>query len=237
MDLSCIPIWDDWSFQGAQDHGVLVTPRHLVQAAHYGVFSTPGIGAMPPETRLKFLSADNEVFMATVVDNNSSDDQPDDDDPHQPEGGQANFYNGIEIPYTDIRIIEIEWDDPIEEVMAKIKPARVFPSNVTDCLSGLSSGIPIVGTDQERELHIHSWNAYGTYIGAVEPTTATPWHSWYELPVPGDSGSGVLALIGATPVVLGTWYTPQSASNISNNMDAINAILGTGYSLSEFYVG
>jgi hypothetical protein len=228
IDLSCIPVWN--SFIAQYNNGVLITPRHILQAAHYGTIggpNPPDHGATPPGTVMRFVDANNNVVERIVADTN-----PNDDvgvaDTHNP-NALPNFYNGIVISGTDIRIIELT-----EDVPSTIKPARVFPSDVTNYLPNLSGGIPVAFTRQDRDLRIGEWWYSSSSIDGVRLPASSSYDSWYYLPRGGDSSSGVLALVNSTPVVLGTWLGPATTPNISSYISNINSALGSGYSLVEF---
>ena len=224
IDLSCIPVWNSfWSSQnpdwGTWANGCLVTPRDLIQAAH---FDPP----MPPGTVLRFVDANNNVVEGVVADNN-----PDDDNDPTP-----NDHNGVVIPGTDIRVVQLTQDLP-----SNIKPAEVFPANIADLLPTLSSGIPVAMANQFRTLRIGNLDSINNYFD-VHRTSGTTYDDWYSDTEEHDSGSPSLAIVGSTPILLGTWlsndhfYGSNSGSSVSAYIDEINSVLSDGYNLTVFSV-
>jgi len=75
----------------------------------------------------------------------------------------------------------------------------------------------------------------------IVPASGTELGSWYQNMEVGDSSSPAIAIVGSTPVLIGTWHyadtttqTWATAPNVAGNLAAINSVLGPDYPLTVF---
>lgn len=88
-----------------------------------------------------------------------------------------------------------------------VKVYPVLPANYFDYMPGYTQGVPCVALDQEKKALIVEMREIsgGTQMSVVSSrnTNLAP---WYELPIAGDSGNPVFALLGGQLVLLTCWW-------------------------------
>lgn len=207
-----------------QRAGTLVSPRHLIFAAHF----TPAVLANGG-TPMIFVDDNNNVVRRNLVSTLRVSD------------------------YADISIGLLDQDVPNNIKFAKVLPPNytdllsINPQNSLLCVSldqeekaivkaaaNFSTfGDPYLPTITVYDIDSYVWTANNQPIVIKENYSLL--NSFKETIITGDSGNPVFAIINNELVLLTTWWTPNSGTFITSAFDTINTVmnnLGGGYSLS-----
>ena len=211
VDLTAIPVWSSW------DSPPPVGGNPYGGARFNGILVTPDIllqahhtwggPGYAPQT-IYFVDNTNQTVAVAV-------------------SGHQN------VPGTDIEVVRLA-----KKVPPSIMPAWVFATgsfghDISRNATTLH-GIPVLWTDQYRELYI----GIGTLLGdsallVYQASEATPFHSYWATAhngvVSGDSGSPYMTVFNGRLVALGTWSsggaTRGGGSSFEAQVSAINSAI------------
>lgn len=193
---------------GYQATGVLVAPDIILYANHtYG-----GAG-----TTIYFVTSTSTTVAKTVGD-------------------------GVTISGTDIRVQRLT-----TPVTYGITPAKVLAENDVEKY-GISlpskkisdsalnySPIPVIYTTQAKGIYVGVTPAFYNLLVSISIADNPTYSPWYRTVCCGDSGTPAYYIINDEAVLLGTWWSAYTVSNVSNYIDEINAAmtsLGSAYQLT-----
>jgi len=211
VDLTAIPVWSNW------DSPAPIGGNPYGGARFNGILVTPDIllqahhpwsgSGYAPQT-LYFVDNKNQTVAMTVS------------------GHQS-------IAGTDIEVVRLTKDVP-----STITPAAVFGTGAftqnTSQITVARYGIPVLWTDQYRELYIGIATLAGSSsIVVYQARAATPfnsyWASGHTGVVSGDSGAPYMTIINGRLVVMGTWQSGGSTrgggSSFEAQVSAINSAI------------
>lgn len=212
VDFTSISPWN--SNGGVGKAGVLITPRHVLNAAHYPF----GVG-----TTVRFVTSDNVVVERTVVARQF-----------------ASNHSAGSIKNPDFVVYTLDSDVPAGISFSKVLPSNYANHISIDNLS--DTRLPAVGLDAQEKGTIRDTYA-NAEIRFQEPTDADRL-LLYEGIVAGDSGNPVFFILNGELVLLTVWTTGGggSGSLISNYISEVNQMIAdadteagvsTGYTLTE----
>ena len=126
----------------------------------------------------------------------------------------------------DIEVVT--FDSPLPP---SVHPAQLFPSGAVVHL--LSAGTPLLATNQQKRAVITELAGITGNEFVVRSALAANRQPWTASPpaVLGDSDSPTFVVLGQRPLLLFTYHTSASGPALSENLPAIKALLGGGYSL------
>ena len=219
LDLTPISVWNSES--GGAKCGVLVSPRHIMLAAHYSI---------PIGSTIRFVTKNNVVITRTIIDlQNHPDYQP---------------------YYPDICIELLDSDVPSDISYVKLLPSN-FSSKTTiegGSLNIVNVPHPALCLNQSKDAIIKDWSGNSFLIHTTGPgpnymypvsvfiaPTDAKRLAYNQNIVTGDSGSPIFFIIDGELVLVALWLTPAHATWINNVIDDINPImnsLGGGYNIS-----
>jgi|694.fasta_scaffold119973_4 hypothetical protein len=209
LDLTCISPWN--SLAAHQRAGTLISPRHMVFAAHYPI--TVG-------TTIRFVDLSNTVVTRTIT-------------------GISTVLNTdiqIAILNSDVpnsisfaRILPPNWFSYLPSLYSN--SMNVFQRD-------LSFGLPALCLDQEEKALLN--DLIGMSSGMSSASFGIPNNSknaeFYETIISGDSGNPSFLIINNTLVLISTWFFPTSGPFVTFYKDQINSVmstLGGNYQLTE----
>lgn len=212
VDLTSISPWN--SNAGKNKAGVLVTPRHVLNAAHYDY---------PVGTIIRFIKSDNTVVDKTVI------------------ARQRQPYYGTSQTHPDFTIYTLDSDVPSGINFAKVLPSNYSNYISTDNVS--DTRIPAMGLDAEEKGTIRDISRITTEAWFQEPSDSDR-SNLYESIIVGDSGNPVFAILNGELVLLTVWTSggPGMGSLIASYISIINQMIvdsdtsagvSTGYSLTQ----
>lgn len=207
--LTSNSVWNS-NTNGGQKAGTLISPRHIIFAAHYEI---------PAGSTVRFVKMDGTVVTRTVT---------------------AIKRHPDYVPYyPDITIGLLDSDVPSGINFCKVLPNDIYkylPTlGATSTIVGLN--LPVVFIDQEEKALIEDLTCINnpTFTTYAKPTDAQRL-LFYEEAISGDSGSPVYTIINGDAVLLSvTTFSNGNGTSISNQYAAINALmsdLGGGYQLT-----
>lgn len=206
LDLTCI---SPWNSAGSNTRaGTLISPRHVLHAAHYPMYNG---------NTIRFVTQDNTVITRTIT-------------------NVINHPSYVPY-YPDIRIAVLDSDVPNTISFAKILPqdwADYLPSIGSNILN---ANVPALVLDQEEKALIAEWRSSSTLNSFIYPTNSQRL-LFSESLIVGDSGNPSFLIIDGELVLLAVWTFGGggSGTNIMLQKDAINSMmttLGGGYQLTE----
>jgi len=234
LDLTCISPWN--STGGSQRCGVLISPRHILFAAHFQI----NTGAT-----IRFVDNNNNVISRTMTNKLT----------------HPNYYNPVAF-FPDITVGLLNEDVPSSIKFTKILPLswnNYLPTlNIdNDNLFG-GFTIPCLYSDQEKKALVTElrslilpesfllpdpgsipWPENGRFTNTLwRQPSKTNRLSFFESIITGDSGSPAFLIINDELVLITVWTFGGAGGGTSllyfkDNINDIMAILGGGYSLTE----
>jgi hypothetical protein len=209
LDLTCV---SPWNSTGANTRaGTLISPRHILFAAHYQISA----GAT-----IRFVQSDNTVVTRTVT-----------------AVRQHPLYVGASDGYAnDIAIGVLDSDVPVG-----ISFARILPDDWATKLPNisLSARIPALCFDQEENALVSELSAITANRASFSaPNTTSSRFAFFENIVVGDSGNPAFLILSGQLVLLCVWTFggAGSGTSIVQQKIAINDMmtqLGGGYQLTQ----
>ena len=212
VDFTSISPWN--SSGGANKAGVMVTPRHLLNAAHYPF----GVGAI-----VRFVTSDNTIVERTVVARQFS---------------PNHIATSIQQP--DFIVYTLDSDVPAGISFSKVLPSNF--SNYISVDNFIDTRIPAVGLDAQEKGTIRDTYS-NSQIRFQKPSDADRL-LLYEGIDAGDSGNPVFYILNGELVLLTVWTTGGggAGSLIANYISMVNQMIAdadtaagvsTGYTLTE----
>ena len=211
VDLTAIPVWSNWDSPpptGGNPYG---------GARFNGILVTPDIllqahhpwsgSGYAPQT-LYFVDNKNQTVAMTVS------------------GHQA-------VAGTDIEVVRLAKPVPSTITPASVFAAGAFTQNSSQ-IGVARHGIPVLWTDQFRELYIGIGTLAGSSsIVVYQPRAATPFNSYWGTGrggvISGDSGAPYMTIINGRLVAMGTWSsggaTSGGGSSFEAQVSAINSAI------------
>lgn len=201
QEMTCISPWNSSaSFPGgATGAGVLVTPRHVLMAAHFPL-SAGNI--------MRFVTQDNQNVHRTIVETLTH---------------PMYNINIQQLPqWPDVTIGLLDSDVP-----NTITPCSILSSNFVDYLSNKSSfyfGVPSTGvlyTDQEEKALVADFHNTNKVYCTYQTPTNTIKLSAYESLIGGDSGNPIFLIVNNKLALLGVWTGIVGSSSYSTDLGNI----------------
>ena len=207
VDFTCASPWN--SYGGVNRAGVLISPRHMLFAAHYPIL----IGST-----VRFVTQNN-VLVTRTISNTLTHPQ----------------YNS---PYTynnDIQIALLDSDVPNTINFCQILPinyGKYLPSLKRN------TEIPIIIIDQSELISISNLYQLDLQAKSIGQDLSSPRRAFYRELYTGDSGSPAFLIINNIPIIIfvATYGFGGSGAFVTLQKDAINTMmsqLGGGYQLTE----
>lgn len=203
--LTCSSPWN--SAGGATRAGTLVSPRHILFAAHYQI---------PVGATLRFVAIDGTVVTRTLT---------------------ASTAHPDYLPYyPDLVVGLLDADVPAGIGFASVLPAdltSLMPSFMTP--QGVR--FPAVGLDQFENFTVADWYLERHESVMTYPAENSPRFDYFRSKIVGDSGNPCFLIVGNTPVLLTLWTYggPGSGTSVRYHQEWINeamSALGGGYQLT-----
>ncbi len=208
VDLTPISPWN--SSGGNLEAGILVSPRHIIFAAHF----QPAVGAT-----FRFVTADNVVVTRTMTAKTTL-------------PGYTSYYPDITVGVLDsdvpasisfARVLPDNWEDYLPGGVARV-PAIVLDQEEKALVADLYNI-----TDQAQ--------IYGAMVSFERPTDAQRL-AFYEDIIGGDSGNPACLIVGTQLVLLNVWTFGGSGQGTSvtywkSALNTIMTALGGGYQLTD----
>ncbi len=132
---------------------------------------------------------------------------------------------------TDIEVVRLTKDVPSTITPAAVFATGAFTQNSSQ-IAVARYGIPVLWTDQFRELYIGIGSLAGSSSVVVyQSRAATPFNSYWGTSrggvISGDSGAPYMTIINGRLVAMGTWSsggaTRGGGSSFESQVSAINA--------------
>lgn len=230
-DIDSITAISPWnSTQGRHRAGTLISPQHLLFAAHYQL----GVGAS-----VRFVTKDNQLVERTVIARKTL--------AGYSSNGSRNYSKDITIGLLN---------EPLHADIDGIHFVKVLPADWANYLGPMDyssfdsdEAMPALCLDFEEKALITDVRSFSTYVRFTTPALE-PRHAYYESKIVGDSGNPALLLLnseggGAELVLLNVWTFGDAGSGASvyENKDEINQIMADleaqngfddGYQLTEY---
>jgi hypothetical protein len=210
LDMTCM---SPWNSTGVTQYAcTLITPRHVIMAKHVPI----AVGAT-----VRFVAADNTVVTRTVT----------------ARWLQSTTITGL---YDDLAIGLLDDDVPATISFAKCLPPdwETYFGSGYPIVNNLyrQSWLPIIFTDKDEQALIAESSSIIHTIG-LNPPTISSRLPYYEIWIPGDSGSPAFFVINGELVILGCALFPTGCGvGFIMGYDLINAALtslGGGYQLTN----
>jgi hypothetical protein len=242
-DVTCLSPWN--STGGSQRGGVLISPRHIIFAAHFQI----NTGAT-----IRFVDMNNNVITRTLVNKIT----------------HPNYYNPVAF-FPDITIGLLNEDVPSSISIAKILPTswdsympsltidndNIFVGNCVDSYCGFT--VPCLCSDQEKKALISElkclilpesfllpdpgsipWPEDGRFTTTLwkSPININKRFDFFESIITGDSGSPAFLIINNQLVLVTLWTFGGAGRGTSllyfkDDINQIMSDLGGNYSLTE----
>jgi hypothetical protein len=217
LDLTCISPWN--SNASNRKAGTLVTPRHIINSAHY---------EFPVGTVVRFITSDNQIVERTILSRK-----------RHPE------YNRLShLP--DLTIYTLDSDLPASITPCKVLPSNwqnyISEENLTD------TRIPALCLDQQEKALIGEFFLYTLYESNASIQLQYPVDSnrntFSETIISGDSGNPAFLIVNGELVFFTVWTLGGAGRGtlISHYISEINQMItdadtlagvSTGYTLTE----
>jgi hypothetical protein len=207
-DLDLTPI-SPWNSVGANTRaGTLISPRHVIFAAHY-----PAVAGMT----IRFVQADNTVVTRTVTAVRTHPDYV----PYFPDIQVGVLNSDVPAGITFAKVLPVSWEDKIAALgFSRSLPALCLDQEEKALISDWGYGVSLANFTSRGSLN--------TAQRAL----------FYESKIGGDSGNPAFLIVNDQLVLLtvwtyggagsGTFTTPQIAA-----INAMMTTLGGGYQLTE----
>jgi hypothetical protein len=230
-DIDSITAISPWnSTQGRHRAGTLISPQHLLFAAHYQL----GVGAS-----VRFVTKDNQLVERTVIARKTL-------------AGYSS--NGRKDYSKDITIGLL--NEPLHADIDGIHFVKVLPDDWSNYLGPMDyysfdsdEAMPALCLDYEEKALITDVRRFSTYVSFTTPASESR-RAYYESKIVGDSGNPALLLLNspggsAELVLLNVWTFGGAGSGASvyENKAEINKIMSDleaqkgfnhGYQLTEY---
>lgn len=211
-DLTCISPWN--SNAGQNKAGTLITPKHIVFAAHY---------QYPTGTTIRFVSNNNVVYNRTLV-------------------SKATVYKqGVA---TDITIGKLDSDVGTGISFAKILPSNDIASKFPNLGSEDQYSVPCMYLRQDNNIYCADERGNLRTVGDPQGvpqgyySIRTPADSYrYALHSPvrtGDSGGPCFIIINDQAILLGCWNFATSGPHLAWYKTEINNIIQNTFGDSSY---
>ena len=207
MELSCASPWNNFMQYTTWGAGTLITPRHLIMAAHFGYSNR----YYPANNTIRFVSNNGTKYDRNIV---------------ATTGALAN--PSVPPGYLrDVEICTLNADLPSD-----IFPCKMLPANCRNYLPNPATTRPgAFGLDQERKALVRDlgeMRSGDTQTFFQRPTKSIRL-ALYETLVGGDSGNPGFLIINNELVLVTTWYGGNVGSGPSayTYLDAVNAAIVT----------
>jgi hypothetical protein len=230
-DIDSITAISPWnSTQGSRRAGTLISPQHLLFAAHYQL----EVGAS-----VRFVTKDNQLVERTVIARKTL--------AGYSSNGRRNFSKDITIGLLN---------EPLHADIDGIHFVKVLPDDWADYLGPMDyssfdpyAAMPALCLDYEEKALITDVEYFSNYVRFTAPASE-PRRAYYESKIIGDSGNPALLLLnsqggGAELVLLNVWTFGDAGVGVSvyENKVEINQIMADleaqkgfihGYQLTEY---
>jgi hypothetical protein len=195
LRLNCVSPWNNFMEYTTWGAGTLITPRHLIMAAHLGYSNR-----YPPKianNTIRFVSNNGTKYDRNIVATTGALANP-----SVPPGYQR-----------DVEICTLNADLPSD-----IFPCKIPPSDLNDYLQNLAITRPgAFGLDQEKKALIRDLNEF--HIGDTTTRFTSPTNTnrltLYENLIGGDSGNPAFLIINDELVIVTAWYGGNGGSGPS----------------------
>lgn len=237
LDLTCISPWN--STGGSQRCGVLISPRHIIFAAHFQINNNATI---------RFVDANNNVIIRTITNKLT----------------HPNYSNPIPF-FPDITIGILDQDVPNSISFAKILPLNWnnYLPTLTIENDNIAGGfaIPCLYSNQQKKAVITElrslilpeeytlpppgsipWPENGRFTNTLFRTpTITSRAGFFESIITGDSGSPAFLIINDELVLITVWTFGGAGGGTSllyfkDDINNMMNTLGGGYQLTEINI-
>ena len=230
-DIDSITAISPWNSTGGRTRaGTLISPQHLLFAAHYQL----GVGAS-----VRFVTKDNQLVERTVIARKTL--------AGYSSNGSRNYSKDITIGLLN---------EPLHADIDGIHYVKVLPDDWANYLGPMDSSsfdrdeaMPALCLDYEEKALITDVRRFSTYVSFTTPALE-PRSDYYESKISGDSGNPALLLLNspggsAELVLLNVWTFGGAGSGASvyENKAEINQIMADletqkgfkhGYQLTEY---
>lgn len=210
--LTCVSPWN--SRGSHRRSGTAITPRHVVLATHYPLYTGDSI---------RFVASDNTVVTRTVV-------QADDV-----------LYDGNSV---DVRLLLLDSDLPNSISPCKLFPSNYetyLPSGNT---TSAAQALPLLATDQQEKGVILSLLKESPEFKQMNFSTPSLTNrlNFYEPIIVGDSGNPIFTVIGSELWLLSTFHGSAAGPFYGSLVTELNAKIieletlqgvNTGYTVTE----
>jgi uncharacterized delta-60 repeat protein len=208
IDWTGIASWN--SSGGYLNAGTLISPKHVLMAAHY---------AIPNGAIITFVKNDNTVVTKTLV-------------------SQTYIGNDITVGILDSAVpagITFYSLPPTMSDLASRLGILTYNGSQNNNIANLN--IPVVSFDQEKKSSIHQVTYISDteiqHIHYSSSTSATRYQFSHPT-VPGDSGNPIFMLIDDTPILVATHYSSVSGPYFGGYISAINSAMDTLSGSNEY---
>ncbi|MDB6076498.1 MAG: uncharacterized protein JWO82_245, partial [Akkermansiaceae bacterium] len=197
QQMTCISPWN--SMDGVLRAGVAITPRHVLNAAHF--FLNPG-------TIIRFITADNAVIERTIV---SRVIHPD----YQPEP-----------PYPDLAVYTLDSDLPPEITPCKMLPSD-FAAALGPLTPYRPPALGLDQEEKALVFDFGNINTTGgrSFATFYPPTLPAARSSYHEGVVTGDSGNPAFLILHDSLALLTVWSTGSLGTFTTTHLAALNAMI------------
>ena len=203
LDLTCASPWN--SYSTTRRAGTLISPRHVLLAAHYDQTPTN-------TTIFTFVDMHNNVVTRTLKDKQKHRDYSD---------------AGL-VPFPDLTVGLLDSDVPANQISF----AKVLPDNYADYIRD-GRGVPCIRFDRNERAMVgnvtYAVSPAGGSTFAAVPPEGTLRKEFYgnNLDI-GDSGNPMFIIIDGYPVLLTVWTSNQaggSGTSVTAFKDDINDLM------------
>lgn len=217
QQLTCASPWNSSGSGGVGRAGTLITPRHIILAAHF---------SLGPGVTVRFITADNQIVERTIL--------------------QVKNHPDYTPFFPDISIALLDSDIPNTINYCSLLPSNYQEYFTTSSLSSfqINSECGVFYLDQGENAIVWNLYSFGGYVTPIVPTTNSIKLSAYEGLVSGDSSNPMFIIIDDKLVLL-TVATFQSGvgTNLARFIPDINQLIqdvdtmqgiNTGYQVTTY---